>query len=59
MQSTQNSTVTFLALQRLTEQAWDENDAQRLTTLTAAVDAFTIAALAQGLRALQPVKATP
>lgn len=47
MQSQQNGTVTFLALQRLAEQAWDEGNTPGLARLSAALDAATIACLSQ------------
>lgn len=47
MQSQQNGTITFLALQRLAERAWDQGDALRLARLSAALDAATVASLSR------------
>lgn len=42
MESKLNGRVTYLALQRLAEKAWDEQDEARLHSLSAAVDRITI-----------------
>lgn len=55
MQSQLNGTVTFLALQRLAEQAWDQGDTERLMYLSAAVDAATLACLDQEARQARAV----
>lgn len=39
--------VSYLALRRLTEQAWDEEDQERLMVLSAAVDAAMLRQLAE------------
>lgn len=43
MQSRLNGSVTYLALQRLVEKAWDEQDQQRLMRLSRAVDTHMLA----------------
>lgn len=42
MESKLNGTVTYLALQRLAERAWDEGDSTKLYAMSAAVDAIAI-----------------
>lgn len=45
MMSTLNGSVTYLALQRLVEKAWEDGNQERLQTLCHAVDAATVACL--------------
>lgn len=55
MKSEMNGAVSYLALQKLTEQAWDEGDFDRLLMLTAAVDAATLDCLKQEMTRYQVI----
>lgn len=45
MQNKRNGKVSYLALQRLVEKAWDEQDLSRLLCLSKAVDEHMLACI--------------
>ena len=55
MQSKQNGRVTYLALQRLVENAWVEQDFPRLLRLSKAVDEHMLACIREEQRDQQAV----
>jgi len=45
MKSKKNGDVCYLMLQRLAEQAWDQDDQERLALLSEAVDRYAVACI--------------